>query len=127
MGNLTFKTGILLAVSLLLASFGQIFLKMGLAGGEISGSAGLIKAFLNPYVLLGFAIYACSTLTWMLLISRVKLSVAYPMISISYVIVMILSALILKEDVNWLYGLAGLVFIAAGVTFVGKGMSGGEK
>ena len=95
MGNLTFKTGILLAVSLLLASFGQIFLKMGLAGGEISGSAGLIKAFLNPYVLLGFAIYACSTLTWMLLISRVKLSVAYPMISISYVIVMILSALIL--------------------------------
>ncbi|MBO7394057.1 MAG: transporter [Abditibacteriota bacterium] len=127
MGNLTFKTGILLAVSLLLASFGQIFLKMGLAGGEISGSAGLVKAFLNPYVLLGFAIYACSTLTWMLLISRVKLSVAYPMISISYVIVMILSALILKEDVNWLYGLAGLVFIAAGVTFVGKGMSGGEK
>ncbi len=127
MGNLTFKTGILLAVSLLLASFGQIFLKMGLAGGEISGGMGLVKAFLNPYVLLGFAIYACSTLTWMLLISRVKLSVAYPMISISYVIVMILSALILKEDVNWLYGLAGLVFIAAGVTFVGKGMSGGEK
>ncbi len=127
MGNLTFKTGILLAVSLLLASFGQIFLKMGLAGGEISGGMGLVKAFLNPYVLLGFAIYACSTLTWMLLISRVKLSVAYPMISISYVIVMILSAWILKEDVNWLYGLAGLVFIASGVTFVGKGMSGGEK
>ena len=127
MGNLNFKTGILLAVSLLLASFGQIFLKMGLAGGEISGATGLFGAFLNPFVLLGFAVYACSTLTWMLLISRVKLSVAYPMISISYVIVMVLSALILKEHVNWLLGLAGLVFIAAGVTFVGKGMSGGEK
>ena len=127
MGNLNFKTGILLAVSLLLASFGQIFLKMGLAGGEISGAAGLLGAFLNPFVLLGFAVYACSTLTWMLLISRVKLSVAYPMISISYVIVMILSAWLLKEQVNWLFGLAGLVFIAAGVTFVGKGMSGGEE
>ncbi len=62
------------------------------------------------------------------MISRVRLSVAYPLISMSYFLVVILSAVILHEKVNWKMAITGLAFISAGVSFIGLGLgrSGGE-
>jgi len=80
---------------------------------------------LTPWVLLGLGLYVISTFTWLLVISRVRLSVAYPMISISYVMVMLLSWLILREKIDWAVAAAALVFIGAGVSFIGLGLGRG--
>jgi len=53
-----------------------------------------------------------SSFFWLVAISRVELSYAYPMISISYVLVVFLSWLIFKEEVGpvrWL-GVAIIIF-----------------
>lgn len=128
LGNLTFASFCLLIVSLTLGSFGQICLKLGLnteidTTGPISTTfINLVHAMMQPWVMLGLTLYVISTFTWLLLISRVRLSVAYPMISISYVMVMLLSFLILHETIHWGYAVAGLLCIGVGVSFVGLGM-----
>ncbi len=86
----------------------------------------LIASMFTPWVLCGLGLYVISTFTWLLLISRVRLSVAYPMISISYLMVMLLAKFILHDQINWGIAAAALVFIGAGVSFIGLGL-GREK
>lgn len=129
MGNLTFSSFCLLIFSITLGSFAQIFMKLGIDGDKISiASSPLVTALnvitfmMRPWVLAGLTLYVISTFTWLMLISRVRLSVAYPMISISYVIVMLLSAVILHESVDWKLAVAGLACIGVGVSFIGLGL-----
>lgn len=128
-GNLTFATFGVLCIAIALGAFGQIFLKMGLgAHGIPAGSKPLetilhiASAMLRPKVMLGLALYVISTFFWLTVVSRVRLSVAYPMISLSYPLVVALSALILHEQVRWTYAVVGLMFISAGVSFIGFGL-----
>ena len=129
MGNLTLSSFGLLLVSITIGSFGQICLKVGLAGDRIpivnspvETIFNVVQFMLRPWVLVGLALYVISTFTWLLLLSRVRLSVAYPMISMSYALVMVLSVLILHERVAWSYALAGLGCIGVGVSFIGLGL-----
>ena len=129
-GNLSIRSFALLLFNLVLGSFGQICLKEGLRGGDLAkGSTSvldtilsILTAMLNPYVIAGLTLYVLSVFTWLLLLSKVRLSVAYPMISISYIFVVILSATLLHEHVNWPVAAGGLLLISAGVTFIGVGL-----
>ena len=129
MGNLTLATFGVLCIAIALGAFGQIFLKMGLGTSGIASGHGLVetvahiaRAMLAPKVILGLALYVISTFFWLTAISRVRLSVAYPLISMSYPLVVVLSATILGEQVRWVYAIAGLAFISAGVSFIGLGL-----
>jgi drug/metabolite transporter (DMT)-like permease len=129
-GNLTFRSFLLLLFNLTLGSFGQLFLKMGLPD-DLSGHSrsvlttlvAILHAMTNSWVLLGLGLYSLSVITWLLLLSKVRLSVAYPMISISYFFVVALAAVSpLHEHVRWSYAAGGLLLISAGVTFIGVGL-----
>ena len=129
MGNLTSRMFALLMLNLTLGSFGQICMKAGLMQHPIDKGSTLFTAFINtglaffqPWIMLGIVLYALSVFSWLLLISRVRLSVVYPMISISYVLVMLLSYLLLHEPVKWGYAAAGLLLIGSGVSFIGLGL-----
>lgn len=129
MGNLTPRMFALLMLNLTLGSFGQICMKTGLMQHPIDKGPSLLTtfantalAFLQPWVLVGILLYVLSVFSWLVLISRVRLSVVYPMISISYVLVMVLSYLILDEPVKWGYAVAGLLLIGSGVSFIGLGL-----
>ena len=54
-------------------------------------------------------------------------SVAYPMISISYLMVMLLARFFLNDQINWAVAGAALVFIGAGVTFIGLGLGRSQE
>ena len=134
MGNLTLRSFGVICIAVCLGAFGQIFLKMGLPPGSIAGGQGLVDtvigilvAMTNPKVILGLSLYGISTFFWLMAVSRVRLSVAYPLISMSYPLVVVLSATILHEQVRWLYAIAGLAFISAGVSFIGLGLGRGGK
>ena len=45
-----------------------------------------LKIALEPYILGGMACYAVSLVVWIMALSRVPVSVAYPMLSIGYVV-----------------------------------------
>ncbi len=131
MGALTAGSFGLLLISVTLGSFGQICMKTGVRGRSISTGESPIQTFIqilhamaNPYVILGMLLYVISLFVWIIILTRVRLSVAYPMISMGYVLVVVLSAAILKEHVDWRFAVAGLVLICGGVSFIGLGMGG---
>lgn len=126
--SLTASSFVLICVFVTLASVGQIFIKKSVSGGSlVGGSPGktlknIFGALRHPYALIGFGLYVISTFVWLLVLSKVRLSVAYPMMSLSYFLVVILSATVLREKVDKRFAIAGLLLISAGVACVGFGM-----
>lgn len=123
------KNFLLIFCNVLLSVTGQILLKQGMNQvGKIEGAfsqivSKIFQALSNPFVIGGIGVYGSTTLIWLVILSRIKLSVAYPMISLGYVITIMFSWLLFKEDVPKLRVLGGLV-ICIGVYLVSKGEFG---
>ena len=93
----------LLLVCILLGVIGQIALKRGInaVASHFSTPTSLIlHSFLNPLVLLGFALYGVASVLWILVLARLPLSIAYTAISIGYVLVLLFSWLYLHEPIT---------------------------
>lgn len=132
MGKPSLLSVALILFNVMLAAIGQLVLKIGTSklGGLIKPSQSIpeaafcaIRAMFTPHIFAGLMIYAFSAITWIIILSRVDLSFAYPMISLSYVIVVILSALVLSEKIP-LIAVPGLLLICIGVSLIGIGYSG---
>jgi len=74
----------------------------------------------SPALMAGFACYGVNTLLLVLALRKGELSMTYPVISLTYVWVTILSVLIFHEQAN-AYKIVGLVIIVAGVAVLGRG------
>lgn len=105
---------LLLAISL--GAAGQILLKSGLSqlGSHPRPLVVLASIFTNLRVFGGFFCYGVSSLFYLLALSRLDLSYAYPMIALGYVIVTYLSWQFLGETVPSLR-IVGLGIIILGV------------
>lgn len=79
----------------------------------------LWHAFLTWKILLGIVCYALSMLIWLLILSRVDLSFAYPMLGVSYVLVVTSSWLILGEHISVMRWI-GTFIICIGVTLAAR-------
>lgn len=103
----------------------QLSLKYGISSmGEIpnnvkDGAFFLIKAFSKPFVLLSFVLTIVSALSWLSALSKAELSFAYPFSIISYVLILIISSLILKEHVSIMRWL-GVIIIGIGIFIVSR-------
>ena len=121
------KDFILLFFNVLLTVMGQILFKHGMNTvgrvNDIRDVFGkLTQAFLNPYILSGIAIYGFTTLVWLIILSRVKLSIAYPLLSSGYVLSILFSWLLFKESIPKIR-IIGAVIICIGVYLVAQGES----
>lgn len=110
----------------LFSSFGQLFMKLGLNGDVIpiqkspfSTVINIVKVMLRPKVAIGLLFYVIGAFIWLNVLKNVQLSIAYPMLSISYFFVVILSVYVLKEKIRWRFAIAGLFFISLGVGLIG--------
>jgi len=116
---------IYILVAVLASAVGQLVLKKGMASMGVltldPGQLGSILARIvaNPYVLLGLAIYACGTLFWLVALSRVDLSYAYPFVSLSYVVMLVASWLLLNEQIS-LLRIAGSAVVILGVLLISR-------
>jgi multidrug transporter EmrE-like cation transporter len=120
------QTVAMVLVPVLIGVLGQIFLKKGMSEvGQFNVSSAqvilpqFIKAFTNLWVLSGFAFYFLSSLFWMMVLSRVDLSVAYPLLSLGYVFILIASWLFFKESVS-LIRWTGVLVIMSGVVLISR-------
>jgi drug/metabolite transporter (DMT)-like permease len=77
----------------------------------------LVRAFSNPKIVGGFALVFGASLLWLSVLSRVPLSWAYPMLSMSYVLGVAGSAIFLGEHVSWTRVL-GVMVVISGVVIV---------
>lgn len=126
--HLTLSAFLMICVFVSVISVGQVFIKKGLggrvllAGSPLNTLCNILRVIFSPLTIIGLALYVAGTLVWILVLSQVPLSVAFPMLSMSYFLVVILSATVLKEHVNWRLAIAGLLLISGGVSLIGFGM-----
>ncbi|BBD62455.1 hypothetical protein NIES2109_52990 [Nostoc sp. HK-01] len=111
----------LLIISVLISSAGQFFLKIGankLGKVHLGNAINHIFSIITiPELLIGLTCYGIGAMFYILLLTRVNLSVAGPSISIGYIFSVLLGYWILKEPIS-LIRLFGLGFIVVGVILV---------
>jgi multidrug transporter EmrE-like cation transporter len=83
----------------------------------LTSSIGML--FTNGPFWLGMICYGTSLCVWLAALSKAPVSVAYPMLSLGYVIVAAVSALWLGEDLS-LAKAAGIALICGGVFLVSR-------
>jgi len=87
-----------------LNAFGQLFLKSGanIIGPITSESSFLeiMSSAVNLYIILGLISYVLSISAWVVALSRVDVSIAYPMLSFGYVIVTIAAWILFNEPIS---------------------------
>lgn len=112
---------ILLLISVLAGVFGQLFLKIGaLKLGKvdtIDTLGHILKAVAIPELGVGLACYGMGAIFYILLLTRVNLSVAAPAISVSYIFSVLLGHFWFREPVVF-NQLVGLMAIVIGVILV---------
>jgi multidrug transporter EmrE-like cation transporter len=116
---------LLIIAGVLLNAGAQLLLK---AGTNAFGDMGLdrtkiiLSAFrivTEPHIFGGLACYVISVAIWILALSRVSVSVAYPMLSIGYVVNAVAAWYLFGEALS-VSKLAGIGFIIVGVIFVAR-------
>ena len=105
------------------AAIGQMILKIGMTQvGELKFSDGLINIFrerLLIYMFWGFSVFGVNALLWLVVLSREKLSFAYPMVAFAYIVTILLSKFVLHEDIPLLRWV-GLSVIIVGILMIAK-------
>ena len=112
---------ILLLCNIALVVSGQTLIKQGMNKiGNFSAMPFvqfLVKSFMSPFVVIGIGLYVISAIIWLMLLSRINLSVAYPSLSLGYLLILFISWFYLRETVTP-YQLAGVFLIIAGIYLV---------
>ena len=77
------------------------------------------RMVLNPPILAGLACYAISVVIWILALSRVDVSIAYPMLSVGYIVTALAGWLLFSEAVS-ASRMSGICVIIVGVWLVAR-------
>jgi multidrug transporter EmrE-like cation transporter len=77
------------------------------------------KLATSPFIVGGLACYVVSVVVWILALSRVPVSIAYPMLSIGYVVNALAAWMLFGESLG-AQKLAGIGFIVVGVFLVAR-------
>lgn len=115
---------LLVAVAILNAA-SQLLLKIGVSQlGGVSFAGGqwvstLLRVAMNLPIMAGLSLYVFGVGLWLVLLSRVEVSVAYPMSSLGYIIAAFAAWWWLGENVTSLR-ILGILVIILGVWIVGK-------
>lgn len=105
-------------------SAGQILFK--LASRTLRDGQPLIHALVSPYFLFGILIYGIATLAWIWQLSKVDLNRAYPLMTLSFIFVPLMSVYVLAESVSPRYWV-GLALVLLGLYVILSGQTTGTK
>ena len=114
-----------MAASVVFAVAGQYTLKRAMEDvgairiADVKAPGSTIKRVISePKVWIGLALFGCSAAFYLIVLSRVPLSVAYPLAGMQYLIVVAVAQFLLHEEVpplRWL----GVAVITTGILLVG--------
>jgi multidrug transporter EmrE-like cation transporter len=115
---------LLVLSSVSLSAAAQTAFKLGVNRVTLPEASGVFATALtflfSPLVLLGLGLYGVGTVLWLFALRQMDLSLAYPFVAVSFVMVSLSGILVLGEAVN-LYRLSGLALIILGLLVMAKG------
>lgn len=115
----------LILLGVFLNAGAQLLLKAGMNRiGEFSFSLHNIvpigiDAVTNPFIFAGLCCYVISVLVWLLVLSRVEVSFAYPMLSIGYIVNAVAAYYLFGEDLT-MTRIIGIGVIIIGVYLIAR-------
>ena len=122
---MNFVNFLLVLVGVLLNAVAQLCIKQGMnIIGNISLDVGAVlamipRAAINPYILAGLVCYVISVLVWMVVLSKVEVSLAYPFLSIGYIVTAFVGYFFMGETVG-VYKILGIFTICTGIGIMFK-------
>ena len=113
---------LLVMASTFISAVAQVLIKTGAnrMGPHSGFLTTLVSLVLIPSLFAGYALYGVMTVLLVIALRHGELSVLYPIISLSYIWVAILSVVIFHESMNG-FKIAGIAAIIAGVAVLGRG------
>jgi multidrug transporter EmrE-like cation transporter len=108
-----------------MSAVGQIALKMAVERAQLkeaiaAGAINAVEAVIGtPVLWVGISVYLGSVVLWLWALSEADLSIAYPFVSLGFVLTMLFAAVILKEAVTPLK-LTGTMLIVVGCVLVAR-------
>lgn len=112
-------------IGILLNTSAQLLLKTGMNRvGHFDFSLSKLidigfQVAINPYILTGLCSYVISVVVWLMVLSRVDVSFAYPLISLGYILNAITAYYFLGENLS-LERMVGILVILLGVYLVAR-------
>lgn len=117
---------LLILLTLAFTVYGQLITKQQVAqltnvpAGLSAAPYFVVQILTRPLLLSGFVSAFCAALCWMGAVSRFPLSYAYPFMSLNFVLVGILSAVLFSDTLNP-PKIVGLILICLGVLATSRG------
>lgn len=109
---------LLITVNIILMTIGQLFFKQAAIFLNHNENLNFISRYLfNPWFYAAISFFAISTFTWTQILTSMRLSIAYPILSISYIVTAIGAYYIFGERLSAV-NLVGIFFIMLGVSLV---------
>ena len=111
---------LLILSSVILNAFAQLFIRQGMLKlGKISMTIDqlwhmILQSITNLYIWAGMMSYAISILLWMVVLSKVNVSLAYPVLSIGYIVTTIIAYFAFGEPIT-VQKVMGIAIICLGV------------
>lgn len=103
------------AFSILLSSTAQVLLKMLMRHQTLS-----LRILGQPLFYAGFLAYGLSAVLWLKVLTKLPLVVAYPLVSLNFVLVALGGSLLLHERISWQM-IVGLALIFSGIVVITRG------
>lgn len=113
----------LIIFTVVFSAFGQLAMKLAVQRMDLKGAleAGLIPAFMaaaaSPFLWAALFIYVVSVALWLWVLSEADLSLAYPFVSLGFLVTLFFAIVFLNESVTFMR-VAGTCLIMAGCFFV---------
>jgi drug/metabolite transporter (DMT)-like permease len=115
----------LIFFGVILNTAAQLMLKVGMERiGQFDFTLGKLlqvgfQVVYNPFILAGLFSYIFSVAVWLLVLSRVEVSFAYPMVSLGYILNAVTAYYLLGENLS-VMRLSGIFIILLGVYLVAR-------
>jgi len=105
---------LLVLIPIFFAMLGQTLSKYG--AQEIEKN----DTIFNAYIILGYTMLLMRGFIWILILKKLKLSFAYPLMSVTFILILAISYFLFNEEITF-YNLLGCFLIIGGVAFISLG------
>ena len=112
-----FEYEILIVIACILIALAQMLFKKSLPKFELKISS-ILRVLFIPNIVFGLFLYFIALLIYLCSLTKLELSLAYPLLSFSFIFVTIFSVFLLKEKITIKRAL-GILLIILGVVLVG--------
>ncbi|WP_227394347.1 EamA family transporter [Jeotgalibacillus aurantiacus] len=112
-------TFLLLIINVLMLVGGQVLWKLAVSPITAWSLEAIMQLVISPLFLGGTFLYVVATVLWLIILSKMPLSIAYPFQSFSYILGAIAAYFVFQESIS-LEQVSGMAAIVLGVYLIAK-------